>query len=54
MWIILRDKIAATVGEGRAYDVEMDVGVKLEDRRPSTELSKCLDVEPVADVVRRG
>ena len=29
-------------------------GVKLEDRRPSTELSKCLDVEPVADVVRRG
>ena len=29
-------------------------GVKLEDRRPSTELCKCLDVEPVADVVRRG
>ena len=29
-------------------------GVKLEDRRPSTELSKCLDVEPVADVVRCG
>jgi hypothetical protein len=29
-------------------------GVKLADRRPSTELSKCLDVEPVADVVRRG
>ena len=28
--------------------------VKLEYRRPSTELSKCLDVEPVADVVRRG
>ena len=29
-------------------------GVKLEDRRPSAELSKCLDVEQVADVVRRG
>ena len=27
-------------------------GVNLEDRRPSIELSKCLDVEPVADVVR--
>ena len=26
-------------------------GDKLEDSRPSTELSKCLDVEPVADVV---
>ena len=29
-------------------------GVKLEDRRPSAELSKCLDVEQVVDVVRRG